>query len=86
MYLLAARTEVDQWLEDHPLALGGGALVLGLILLGFGIAAIRSGKSTSKYGVELEGPMAELHGVAMAGAGLLVVMFGGYKLFMGIFG
>ena len=76
MHLLARNEEINQWLKDHPAVLGGGATLLGLVILGFGVKAILSGRSTDKWGREMEGGMARLHGILLAIAGGCMVIFG----------
>lgn len=73
MYLLARNEEINAWLEEHPAVLSGMFVVLGLVLLGYGLKALFTGRSRSKRGKELEGPMAYFHGAIMAlfGAGCL---------------
>lgn len=73
--------EINQWLEENPLVLGGMFLVLGLVLLGFGVAALATGRSRSKYGRKLEGPMARVHGGVLAAAGAFCLVFALFKLF-----
>ena len=80
MTLLARNEEMNKWLAENPAVLGGGAMAIGVVLLGIGIVALMTGKSTSKHGHKLEGPMAYLHGAIMAGFGALCTLFGLYKL------
>ena len=83
--LLARNEEINQWLEEHPAVLGGGAMILGLGLLGFGVAALMTGRSTGKYGRKMEGPMAYMHGAIMAGFGGICILFGLFKIATGMF-
>ena len=83
MFLFARNEEINKWLAENPLVLGGGALLLGLVLVGFGAKALLTGKSASKYGTEFQGPLAYLHGGVLAGFGVLVVLFGLYKMLLG---
>jgi len=62
--LFAKNEEANKWLSEHPAVLGGGALLIGLILVGVGIPAIISGKATGKYGHEMKGGMARTSGPA----------------------
>ena len=80
--LLASRGNeaANQWLEEHPAVLGGGAILLAAALIGFGVKALLTGESSGKWGVQLEGGMAKAHGGILAGFGLLVLLFGIYKL------
>ena len=54
----------------------GGALVLGLILLAFGVVALLTGKSSGKWGQKFEGPMAYMHGAVLAGFGRAIAEVG----------
>jgi len=80
MYLLARNEEINQWLAEHPAVLGSGAIVLGLLLLAFGLTSLMTGKATGKYGHKFEGPMAHLHGAVLSIAGTGAVLFGAFKL------
>lgn len=83
MYLLARNEEINKWLEEHPAVLGGGAIAIGLVLLGFGVVALLTGRSTGKYGHKMQGPMAYAHGGIMAAFGALCILFGLYKMVAG---
>jgi hypothetical protein len=78
--LADSNDEINKWLGENPAILGGIFLVLGLVLLGFGVTAIVTGRSTGKYGHKMEGPMAHLHGAIMAIAGAGFSLFAIYKL------
>jgi hypothetical protein len=80
MYLLARNEEINKWLAENPAVLGGGAIVLGLILLAFGLTSLMTGKATGKYGHKFEGPMAHLHGAVLSIAGAGALIFGAVKL------
>ena len=86
MYLLARNEEINQWLEKNPAVLGGGAIVIGGVLLAFGIKALLTGRSQGKWGYQMEGPMAYLHGAVLAGFGGLAILFGLYKVAIGLMG
>jgi hypothetical protein len=86
MYLLARNEEINQWLNENPTVLGGGALVLGGVLLAFGVKALLTGRSQGKWGHQMEGPTAYLHGAVLAGFGGLAILFGLYKIAMGLLG
>lgn len=80
MHLLARNEEINKWLGENPAVLGGGAILIGLVLLGFGVTALLTGKSTGKYGHKMEGPMAHLHGAILAIAGAAACIFGLFKI------
>lgn len=86
MYLLARNEEINQWLNEHPAVLDGGAIVLGGLLLAFGIKALVTGRSQGKWGYQMEGPTAYLHGAVLAGFGGLAILFGLYKMAVGLMG
>lgn len=86
MYLLARNEEINQWLNENPAVLGGGAIVIGGLLFAFGLSALLTGRSRGKYGTQMEGPLAYMHGAIMAGFGVLAILFGLYKLAIGLMG
>ena len=86
MYLLARNEEINQWLSENPTVLGGGAIVIGGLLLVFGLKALLTGRSQGKWGYQMEGPMAYLHGALLAGFGGLAILFGLYKVAIGLMG
>jgi hypothetical protein len=86
MFLLARNEEINQWLDEHPAVLGSGAIVIGGLLLAFGLKALLTGRSQGKWGYQMEGPMAYLHGALLAGFGGLAILFGLYKVAMGLMG
>lgn len=83
MFLLLARRgneALNQWLAENPLVLGGGATVLGVVLLLIGINAIKTQQATTKRGGQLEGGQAVAMGWIWTGFGALCLLFGLYKL------
>jgi hypothetical protein len=86
MFLFAQNEEINQWLSEHPAVLGGGAMVIGGLLLAFGIKALLTGRSQGKWGHQMEGSMAYVHGALLAGFGGLAILFGLYKVAMGVLG
>jgi len=81
MFLFARRGNeaINQWLNENPLVLGGGAIVLGVVLLLFGINALKTGQATTKRGTQLEGGQAAAMGWIWTGFGGLCLLFGLYK-------
>jgi hypothetical protein len=59
MPLFARNEAANNWLADHPLVLGGGAVVLGLILVGLGVIVLTTGSAPTKRGPRLEGSNAK---------------------------
>jgi hypothetical protein len=78
MSFFARNEEINQWLADNPLVLGAGAVVLGLVLVGFGVYALVTKRAPTKRGPDLEGG----HAVAMA---VIWLVFGGLCLLFGAF-
>jgi len=84
MFLLARNEEINRWLNEHPAVLGAGALLLGLVLLGFGIKDLVTGKARGKWGEEMTGGMAAMMGIVRLVAGLGITGFGLFMLVKGI--
>ncbi|MCA9081268.1 MAG: hypothetical protein KDA58_11965 [Planctomycetaceae bacterium] len=81
--LLADNDAANEWLKDNPAVLGGIAILIGLMLLAFGGNSIMTGKARTKWGIELTGLMARLHGGFLAVVGLAAMTFGLFKVFGG---
>jgi len=84
VYLLARNEEINRWLDEHPLVLGGGAAVIGLILAAYGVSALMTGKATDKWGRELQGGHAQFMGIIWLVFGAICLLFGGYKILVGL--
>jgi hypothetical protein len=84
MSLFARNEEINRWHADNPVLLGAGALVLGLILLGIGIAALVTGRAPTKRGPDLEGGNAKAMGVVWVVFGSICLLFGLYKIVSGL--
>ncbi len=87
MDLLFARRgneEFNKWLEENPMILGGGAIVIGLVLLGLGINSFRTGTAITKRGAELTGGQAKAMAMLWTVFGGLCLLFGVYKLLRGL--
>ena len=86
MHLFAqGRNEaINKWLAEHPLVLGAGALVLGLILVGVGVSALLTGRAVTKRGRKLKGGEAKTLGFVWLGFGILCVLFGMFKIVSGL--
>jgi len=80
MFLLARNEEINRWLNENPAILGGIFLVIGLVLLGFGISDLVTGKARGKWGTEMTGGMASLMGIIRLVAGVGCAGFGLFKL------
>jgi len=75
---------INKWLSENPLVLGSGALVLGGILAGLGINALRSGEAVTKRGKKLKGTEAQMMGYVWLGFGVLAILFGLFKFVSGL--
>jgi hypothetical protein len=84
MHLFAKFEGENQWLAEHPLVVGGGAAVLGLILVGLGVWSLVTGKAPTKRGPDLEGGSAKVMSFIWLGFGALCLLFGLFKIVSGI--
>ena len=75
--------EANQWLDEHPMVLGSGAVALGLVLLGFGIVGLKKGTTTDKRGRQLTGGSAQAMNIVRLVAGVACVGFGLFKMVAG---
>ena len=82
--LIAAQTEFDRWLDQHPVVLGLGALLIGAMLLAFAARTIVTGTARTKWGREVEGAEAHVYGVIRLVAGIGLILFGAYKILAGL--
>lgn len=82
MFLFARgdNREINKWLDENPLVLGSGAIVLGVVLLVIGLNAIKTQQATTKRGGQLEGGQAVAMGWIWTGFGGLCLLFGLYKV------
>lgn len=80
LLLLARNEEINKWLGENPAILGGLFLVIGLVLLGFGISDLVTGKARGKWGEQMTGGMASLMGIVRLIGGIGCAGFGAFKL------
>lgn len=73
----------NQWLEEHPAVLGGGAIALGALLTFFGVVGLKQGTTTGKWGKEMSGGMAAITSTVRLVAGIGLIGFGIYVLIFG---
>jgi hypothetical protein len=81
MDLLARRHEFNQWLNEHPVVLGGVAIAVGLWLLVFGLPALVTGRTRSNA---QPSPTGRLRGFLLVFAGLCACLFGLLQLVVGL--
>jgi hypothetical protein len=84
MHLFAKYEAENNWLTNHPVILGCGAVVLGLILVGLGVRSLLTGQSPTKRGPDLEGGNAKAMGFVWLGFGALCLLFGCFKIVSGL--
>jgi hypothetical protein len=82
--MFARNEEINQWLADNPLVLGGGAIVLSLPLLALAIFSFVTGRAPSKWGHEHRGSSAMVMGFVWLAAGGACMMFGMFKVVSGL--
>jgi hypothetical protein len=73
----------NQWLGEHPLVLGLGALALGGLLAAYGAYELKTGVAHGKYGSEHTGGMGKLLAWVRIVFGVVIVCFGLYKIAAG---
>ncbi len=84
LILLAQRNkEINSWLDQHPLVLGGIFLAIGAVVGGWGLYEIKTGTAHSKRGKELKGTEAKALAIVRIVAGAGCVLFGAYKALFG---
>ena len=81
---LARRNDAaNRWLGQNPAVLGGIFIVIGGLLLYFGVRDLRRGVTRDKFGREVSGGMATLISVVRVIGGVVAGGFGLFKLLMG---
>lgn len=86
MVILAQRganSPANQWLRENPMVLGLIFLVIGSLLLFFGIREIRSGVAHDKYGNVIPGGMGQVTALVRVVGGVGCCAFAIYKMVMG---
>lgn len=79
--MLFARNEaINQWLDQNPLVLGGGAILIALVLIGIGVSALVTGQTRDKWGRKMKGTNAQVLGAVWLGFGGLALLFGLFKI------
>ena len=84
MIPFARNEEINQWLSDNPLILGGGAVVLSLPFFALGVFALVTGTAPAKRGRDLKGSNAKVMAFVWLGFGALVLLFGLFKIVTGL--
>ncbi len=75
--------EINNWLDENPMVLGLGALVLGGGILAYGLYELQSGVSRDKRGNVVEGGTGKALTIVRLVAGGGVILFGLYKMIAG---
>lgn len=81
---LLADNEINRWLDENPLVLGGGILAIGLLLTWVGVRNLITGKARNGRGYEVRGGMAQTHGVVRLVAGVVLLSVGCFVLVKGM--
>jgi hypothetical protein len=81
--LFASNEEANEWLKQHPAALGAIFLLLGLAVGGYGIFELSKGVAYNKFGKEVKGPQAKVASIVSIVAGAGLILFGLFKLMAG---
>jgi MFS family permease len=84
VFAQSGKEALNQWLEANPLALGAGALVLGLIFVGLGVSALLTGRAVTKRGRKVKGGEAKALAYVWLGFGIICVLFGAFKVVSGV--
>jgi len=85
MHLFAdVNDEINARLAKNPVVLGFGALAIGLLILGFGVYALKTGRAPTKKGPDMEGANAKAMAIVWLVFGGLFSLFGVYKIVTGI--
>lgn len=82
-FVLARNEAINQWLNEHPLVLGAGALLIGLVVAGFGIKELMTGVSKDKFGNVLKGGYGKSISIIRVLLGAGFAIFGLYRLIAG---
>lgn len=81
---LLQKDDLNQWLKDNPVVLGGILIAVGSLLVFFGLRGWKSGSTRGKYGEEISGGL----GKTVSGMRLLLgagfVAFGLFQLVKGL--
>jgi len=81
--LADAGDDVNRWLEENPLVLGGMFVAIGLAVGGWGIYELRKGVSYDKRGREVSGGMGKTLAVIRLVVGGGCILFGLYRMIFG---
>ncbi len=82
-WLAQADSELNQWLGQNPLVLGGIFLALGGVILGFGILGLVRGQARDKFGTQYSGGTALFLSIVRVIGGVFCLGFGAYKMLFG---
>ncbi len=83
LLLADAKDDFNRYLDEHPMVLGAAALVLGLMVAGWGTVSLITGKTRDNYGRKMEGAWVPFVAIIRIFFGLAAVVFGIYKMLFG---
>ena len=73
----------NQWLAEHPMALGLIFLAIGLVIGGWGVFELMTGVSRGKRGNVVDGASGKMLSIVRIVAGAGCILFALYKMFVG---
>ncbi len=85
LFLLARRgnEELNRWLSENPLVLGGVFLLIGLAVGGWGLYELKKGVAYSKRGKVVEGTRGKALAIVRIVAGAGCILFAVIKMILG---
>ncbi|PQO36663.1 hypothetical protein [Blastopirellula marina] len=83
LLLADAKDDFNRYLDEHPMVLGAAALVLGLLVAGWGTISLITGKTRDNYGRKMEGAWVPVVALFRIFFGCAAVVFGIYKMIVG---
>lgn len=83
LLLADAKDDFNRYLDENPMVLGALALVLGLMVAGWGTVSLISGRTRDNYGRKMEGTWARVVAVIRIICGGAAIVFGIYKMLVG---
>ncbi|MBI1249466.1 hypothetical protein GC197_16700 [bacterium] len=78
--LLADKDDINQYLENNPMLLGGIAILIGLGITAWGGYELMSGVAHDKYGNKLTGGTGKFVSFVRVAFGVAAIGFGFFKM------